>query len=55
MVKYFWRLKDYSKTKQHIDFIKVAVIPKGPFQYYFSKEVGGWRQKMAIFADLQYY
>ena len=29
--------------------------PKGPFKYYISKEVGGWRQKMALFADLQYY
>ena len=28
---------------------------KGPFKYYDSKEVGGWGQKMAIFADLQYY
>ena len=28
---------------------------KGPFKYYVSKEVGGWGQKMAIFADLQYY
>ena len=28
----------------------------GPFKYYVSKEVGaGWGQKMAIFADLQYY
>ena len=30
-------------------------ISKGPFKYYVSKEVGGWGQKMAIFADLQYY
>ena len=28
---------------------------KGPFKYYVSKEVGGWDQNMAIFADLQYY
>jgi hypothetical protein len=28
---------------------------KGPFKYYVIKEVGGWGQKMAIFADLQYY
>ena len=27
----------------------------GPFKYYVSKEVSGWGQKMAIFADLQYY
>ena len=27
----------------------------GLFKYYISKEVGGWGQKMAIFADLQYY
>ena len=26
---------------------------KGPFKYYVSKEVGGWGQKMTIFADLQ--
>ena len=25
-----------------------------PLKYYFIKEVGGWGQKMAIFADLQY-
>ena len=28
---------------------------KGPFKYYVSKVVGGWGQKMAIFADLQRY
>ena len=28
---------------------------KGPFKYDVSKEVGGWGQKMAVFADLQYY
>ena len=27
----------------------------GPFQYYVSKDVGGWGQKMAIFAELLYY
>ena len=27
-------------------------LNKGPFQYYVSKEEGGWGQKMAIFADL---
>ena len=27
-------------------------MPKGPFKYYVSKEVGGWGQKMAFFADL---
>ena len=26
---------------------------QGPFKYYVSKEVGGWGQKMAFFADLQ--
>ena len=25
------------------------------FKYYVSKEVGGWGQKMAIFAGLEYY
>ena len=30
-------------------------LPKGPFKYYVSKEMGGWGQKMAIFEDLQYY
>ena len=25
---------------------------KGPFKYYVSKEVGGWGQQIAIFADL---
>ena len=29
-------------------------LNKGPFKYYVIKEVGGWRQKMAIFDDLQY-
>ena len=28
---------------------------KRPFKYYVSKEVGGWSQNMAIFADLQYF
>ena len=27
----------------------------GPFKYDVSKKVGRWGQKMAIFADLQYY
>ena len=31
------------------------MVPKGPFTYYVSKEVGGWGQKKAIIADLQYY
>ena len=31
--------------------IIVSVLPKGPFKYYVSKEVGGWGQKMAIVAD----
>ena len=25
---------------------------KGVLKYYFSKEVGGWGQKMAIYADV---
>ena len=28
---------------------------QGGFKYSVSKEVGGWGQKMVIFADLQYY
>ena len=31
------------------------LLARGLFKYYISKEVGGWGQKMAIFADLQYY
>ena len=30
-------------------------LHRGPFKYYVSKDVAGWGQKMAIFADLQYY
>jgi hypothetical protein len=33
-----------------------SLLPyQGPLKYYVSKEVGGWGQKVAIFADLQYY
>ena len=35
-------------------FFSKCHLPKGPFKYYFIKEVGGWGQKMAIFDDLQY-
>ena len=28
---------------------------RGPFNYYVRKEVGGWGQKIAIFADLQHF
>ena len=34
---------------------KISRVCKGPFKHYVSKEVGRWGQKMAIFADLQYY
>ena len=33
---------------------KICALRRGPFKYYVSKEVGGWGQKMAIFADIQY-
>ena len=32
-----------------------SLYGKRPLKYYVSKEVGGWGQKAAIFADLQYY
>ena len=30
-------------------------LDKGPFKHYVSKKVGRRGQKMAIFAELQYY
>ena len=44
---HFFKLLPYMKKKW---------TTFGPFKYYISKEVGRWwGQKMAIFADLQYY
>ena len=42
-----------TKEIAHADLAH-ADFSKGPFKYYVIKEVGGWRQKMAIFDDLQY-
>ena len=33
----------------------VLRLRKGPFKYYVSKKVGGWGQKMAIFAIYYYF
>ena len=38
-----------------IQLLSSSSFDRGPFKYYVSKEVGGWGQKMAIFADLQCY
>ena len=42
---------------RYIIFTTVSILSsiKGLFKYYIIKEVGGWGQKMTIFADLQYY
>ena len=41
-----------SKKILYSNFFSRADFDKGPFKYYVSKEVGGWGQQMAIFADL---
>ena len=45
-----------SLSKLAVHFAKKQFVSvKGPFKYYVSKEVGGWGQKMAIFAALKYH
>ena len=37
------------------DGLENIFVTYGAFKYYVIKEGGGWGQKIAIFADLQYY
>ena len=45
---------DTDEDKNLTALMVAASQGKGPFKYYFIKEVGGWGQKVAIFDDLQY-
>ena len=48
----------HNRHEQLYGALKVSIAHqqvKGPFKYYVIKEVDGLDQKMAIFADLQYY
>ena len=49
----FFGLEWFIRT--FLTYSYYLTVSKGPFMYYVSREVGGWGQKMAIFADLQYY
>ena len=44
-----------NRTKlAHQDNLRNQVLGKGPFIYYVSIGLGGWFQKMSIFAYVQY-